>query len=102
MKIDMTIRHGVGGPELRSFIRDGMEKALGRFVGWVNRVEVRLDDVNGPRGGQDKRCWIQVDVDGKGPIQVSTLSDTAATASTQAIQKLKARLRRVLDTRGRR
>jgi len=34
--------------------------ALGRFSGRVGRVAVRVADVNGPRGGADKRCRIVV------------------------------------------
>ena len=34
--------------------------ALGRFAGRVRSVSVRLTDVNGPRGGLDKKCVIAV------------------------------------------
>ena len=34
--------------------------ALGRFASRVRSVTVRLCDVNGPRGGRDKRCAIAV------------------------------------------
>jgi ribosomal subunit interface protein len=35
-----------------------MESALGPFSRWVLKATVRLEDVNGDRGGDDKRCSI--------------------------------------------
>lgn len=38
--------------------------ALGRFASRVRSLTVRLSDVNGPRGGRDKRCAIAVRLTG--------------------------------------
>ncbi len=35
--------------------------AIGRFADRVTAVRAWLEDVNGPRGGVDKRCAIEVD-----------------------------------------
>ncbi len=43
----------------RSHVARRIRFALGRFVDRVERVHVRLTDVNGPRGGVDKRCLIR-------------------------------------------
>ena len=34
--------------------------ALGRFADRVVRVKIQLADVNGPRGGVDKRCRVRL------------------------------------------
>jgi putative sigma-54 modulation protein len=34
--------------------------ALGRFADRLGTITVRLSDVNGPRGGEDKRCQVNV------------------------------------------
>jgi hypothetical protein len=48
-----------------------LRQALGRLRGWVARIKVRLDDVNGPAGGVDKRCNVEVLVRGSSPVTVS-------------------------------
>jgi hypothetical protein len=51
-------------------LRDLTERRV-RFVlrrlGWlVPRAEVQMSDVNGPRGGIDKRCQVELRTDGAG------------------------------------
>ncbi len=50
---------------------DRLFKALGRLRGLVARIKVRLDDVNGPAGGVDKRCNVELLVRGSSPVTVS-------------------------------
>jgi hypothetical protein len=50
---------------------DRLRQALGRLRGLVTRIKVRLDDVNGPAGGVDKRCDVEVLVRGSSPVTVS-------------------------------
>jgi hypothetical protein len=50
---------------------DRLRQALGRLRGVVARIKVRLDDVNGPAGGVDKRCNVEVFVRGSSPVTVS-------------------------------
>jgi regulator of nucleoside diphosphate kinase len=47
---------------LRELTRRQVERALGPFRTSVAHVEVRIEDVNGPRGGVDQRCSILVDL----------------------------------------
>ena len=48
-----------------------LRQALGRLHGLVARMKVRLDDVNGPAGGVDKRCNVEILVQGSGPVALS-------------------------------
>lgn len=50
---------------------DRLRRALRRLHGLVARIKVRLDDINGPAGGVDKRCRVEVLVRGSGPVAVS-------------------------------
>jgi ribosomal subunit interface protein len=45
---------------IRQHVRDRLTAALDQHAGWVRRVEVMLDDVNGPRGGEDQLCRVTV------------------------------------------
>lgn len=60
MHIDIRAR----GFELTEGLRQHIERRLSFALGWasydVSKIAVRLFDVNGPRGGEDKCCRIQV------------------------------------------
>jgi CBS domain-containing protein len=48
------------GPDDRTYIRRKLGTKLGRYATSIERVSVRVEDVNGPRGGVDQVCRIKV------------------------------------------
>ncbi len=48
----------------RTDIRQQLGRQLGKFAPSIERVSVRVDDVNGPRGGVDQLCRIKVVLSG--------------------------------------
>ncbi|MFY4728890.1 HPF/RaiA family ribosome-associated protein [Nitrospira sp. BLG_2] len=44
----------------RAYIRQRLSRKLKKFADAIERVSVRVKDVNGPRGGTDKVCRIKV------------------------------------------
>lgn len=44
--------------------------ALGRFASRIVKVTVKLRDINGPRGGIDKRCRLAARVEGVGEVVI--------------------------------
>ena len=59
------------GQQWQQLTSNRLRQALGRLHGLVEGMKVRLDDVNGPAGGVDKRCNVEVLVQGTGPVAVS-------------------------------
>lgn len=45
-------------------LRKKLDRKLGKFGRHIERTSVRIADVNGPRGGIDKRCRIKVVLSG--------------------------------------
>ena len=46
--------------KLQEHIRRRIDVALGRVDADLRRVHVLVEDLNGPRGGVDKRCTVEV------------------------------------------
>ena len=72
-------------------LRDLAERRV-RFVlrrlGWlVPRAEVQMSDVNGPRGGADKRCQIELKTDGAGSVVIASVASDWRTALDNALAR---------------
>jgi ribosome-associated translation inhibitor RaiA len=70
MQVLFMSRHP-DGARLRDFAERRLRFVLRRLAWRVVQAKVRLADVNGERGGIDKRCRIELKTDGK-PIVVAT------------------------------
>lgn len=59
-----------------------------RRLQWlVPRVVVRLSDVNGPRGGVDKRCRVELKSDKTGPVVITALARDWRAALENALSR---------------
>ena len=72
-------------------LRDLTERRV-RFVlrrlGWlVPSAEVQMSDVNGPRGGIDKRCQVELRTDGAGSVVVASVVNNWRTALDDALAR---------------
>ena len=86
MQVLFNSRH----PQATQF-RDLTERRV-RFVlrrlGWmVPRAEVKMSDVNGPRGGIDKRCQVELRTDGAGSLVVASVANDWRTAQDNALAR---------------
>jgi hypothetical protein len=59
-----------------------------RYGDRLRRVEVYLQDMNGQKGGIDKRCAIEAHLAGLAPIAVDDRATNADQAVTGAVDKL--------------
>lgn len=80
-------------------IRGRLARKLGHGATLIERGTVRLDDVNGPRGGVDVACRIKLVLSGAPSVQVSGRGADAERAFAAALDPL---VRTFERTRGRR
>jgi putative sigma-54 modulation protein len=72
-----------------------LTSALGRFEHRLRTVRVWLEDVNGPRGGVDNRCRIDIELRPRGVISVSASESDELAAAAKAAN----RARELVDRR---
>lgn len=73
--------------ELRDLAEQRVRFVL-RRLGWlVPRAEVQMSDLNGPRGGIDKRCQVELRTDGAGSVVVASVASDWRTALDNALAR---------------
>jgi len=85
--------------ELRGSIERRFRFVLGRFGTRIGRVMVYLADVNGPRGGLDKRCRIVVRLLRAGQVFVEDTDSDLGAVVDRATDRLGLSVRRELERR---
>jgi putative sigma-54 modulation protein len=73
---------------LREYTERRLEYALSRANGQIRRVNVRLYDANGPRGGIDKGCRIQVALKNSGDVVIENLESDLYVAIDRAADRV--------------
>jgi len=73
--------------ELRDLTERRVRFVLRRLSWLVPRAEVQMSDVNGPRGGIDKRCQVELRTDGAGSVVVASLASDWRTALDNALSR---------------
>jgi ribosome-associated translation inhibitor RaiA len=94
--------HGYGidvSPEISGLVERRLSFALSRFGGRVRAVSVRLVDLNGPRGGIDKRCSMQARLAPRGSVRVEHTDSQLPAAVDRAATRLAQAVARALERR---
>ena len=60
MRLDIRSMHLTLDPGALAHIRRRFEQGLDHFAHYILRGRVLLSDVNGPKGGADKHCLVQL------------------------------------------
>lgn len=87
MQIDIKARDFVLTDTLRDYVEHRLLFTMARFQDRVCRVTVRLSDVNGPRGGVDKHCHLQVRLRGLPDIVVKDTEAVLYAAVDRAAER---------------
>jgi len=85
--------------DTRDYIRRKLGMRLGKFALSIERVSVRLRDVNGPRGGIDHQCRVKVVLSGLPSVVVDVRKASMQTAIDEAISDATRSVRRSLHRR---
>ena len=65
---------GPEGAQLRTLVMRRVRFTMRRLAWLVPCVRVQLSDVNGPRGGIDKRCQVELMTDDIGSVVVASMA----------------------------
>lgn len=103
MKTPLNVR-AFGGLKLteteRGYLRVRLGKKLGKFSPHVERVTVRFEDLNGPKGGVDIECRIKVVLSGLPSVVVSENAETVPLAFNRAADRCVRVVRKSLESSG--
>lgn len=95
MKIAFAFRGLERSSSLVDMATRRLEKELRRFGASIHNVDVQIGDVNGPKGGEDKYCRINVSI----PTLASVSVSGSAPDAYQAVHLAVVRLGRALGNR---
>jgi hypothetical protein len=90
-----TAREGLG-----AYVREKLGRKLGKFAPSIERVSVRFDDVNGPRGGVDTVSHIKVVLSERPSVVVEAQGTDAWHAFDRASHRTERTVRRSLGRVG--
>jgi len=85
--------------EDRDYVARTLAMKLGRFVSSIERITVRISDVNGPKGGRDQKCQIKVVLSGLPSVVVNETDSTLPRTIARAIDVVALAVRRTVQRR---
>ena len=83
----------------REYLRHKLDQKLAKFAPSVHRTSVRVEDVNGERGGIDKRCRIKVVLAGMPTVVVEDHHESLKGAMDRALARTERTVRRATERR---
>jgi putative sigma-54 modulation protein len=96
MTVNVRIRDVANAGGLKEQIERKVGFATDRFAGRLIDVQVVVSDVNGPRGGPDKRCSIRGVLEGGRSVTVEDQGWNATTVVKRTVRRLGGSISRVL------
>ncbi len=85
------------GAQMRDLSVERVRFALRRLTALVPRAKVQFSDVNGPRGGVDKRCQVELSTEVAGTVVIASLAGDWRTALDRSLGRATRVLKRSLQ-----
>lgn len=99
MRVTIRMRSPGTSASVRSAIERRVRFGLGRFGSQIQRTDIVLDDVNGPRGGRDQRCTVRVHTPAFPPIVIEVTDIESLAAVDRAVDRAARHVRDKLNRR---
>ena len=99
MQMQLSARNFKMKQDLHDLVERRLQFALGRFSSRIKRVRLVLSDENGPRGGIDKKCLIEVSLVASGKMLVEVTDAEIEPAVSRAADRIARRVNDELDRR---
>ena len=90
MEVSIRGRHLDLSEPLKAYAARRLRFSVGAFHSRISGVEMRVEDVNGPRGGIDKQCVIAVLVRRVGYVFARAMDSDAYSAVDRAAARIRA------------
>ena len=87
MDVQMVAKEFSVSPSLREHIVRRLHFAFARTHHKVGRIIIRLRDLNGPRGGRDKVCQVNVELAGKPGVVICEVQENMYNAIDNAVKR---------------
>ena len=89
MQVDISMNTKLRSSALISYIMRRIESGFDRFESRIRRLRVRVEDINGPRGGADKQVRLTLSVTPTGTVSVKGVAADTYAAVDQVIERSK-------------
>jgi putative sigma-54 modulation protein len=96
MRCDIHWKHGARSKTAEVYACERASMTLDRVAARIRSVSLRFEDLNGPRGGVDKRCTVEA-IGEFGSLVASAKSRNYYAAADRALGKLERGVVRALD-----
>lgn len=97
MQIEVVLLDPAINSAVREYVENRLDSALGRLAHRIRDVEVRVGDENGPRGGDDKFCVVDVHLRPSGYVRVKRKANEIYGAVDSVAESVQKTVRRKID-----
>ena len=97
MKLDIQARDFSLTDSIQTYVKERINYLFSARYDQIQRITVRLGDVNGPRGGVDKRCRVKITLPRLNEIVIEDLQTDLYVAISRAMERASRTVNRRLN-----